>query len=228
MDRPTFWPTGRPGRLRGSSIAERFAGGKTPRPRSGEPSGLWTSAGTQPKEAAMRLVDARETTVSIASNMHNAAISFARMTVSVAALVTDEVRNGRRIIGYGFNSNGRYAQGGVLRGRLIPRILESPAESLLDPDSGVLDPLRIWDAAMRDEKPGGHGERAVAMAVVDMAAWDLAAKLARLPLDRALDYAERLEPYGLAWFEEPCAPLDYAGFTRLAASYEPPLATGEN
>ena len=264
----------------------------------------------------MRLVDARETTVSIASNMHNAAISFARMTVSVAALVTDEVRNGRRIIGYGFNSNGRYAQGGILRERLIPRILESPAESLLDPDSGVLDPLRIWDAAMRDEKPGGHGERAVAMAVVDMAAWDLAAKLAGLPLhvllaerfpnavradsamvyaaggyysdggveavqrelldytdmgyravkikvggepldddirrieavrnvlpddvtlavdanarldlERALDYAERLEPYGLAWFEEPCGPLDYAGFTRLAASYEPPLATGEN
>jgi len=45
----------------------------------------------------MRLVDARETTVSIASNMHNAAISFARMTVSVAALVTDEVR--RRAMG---------------------------------------------------------------------------------------------------------------------------------
>ena len=243
----------------------------------------------------MRLVDARETTVSIASNMHNAAISFARMTVSVAALVTDEVRNGRRIIGYGFNSNGRYAQGGILRERLIPRILESPAESLLDPDSGVLDPLRIWDAAMRDEKPGGHGERAVAMAVVDMAAWDLAAKLAGLPLhvllaerfpnavraDSAMVYAaggyysdggveavqrELLDYTDMGYRAvkikvggEPLdddirrieavrnvlpddvtlavdanarldldRALDYAGFTRLAASYEPPLATGEN
>jgi L-alanine-DL-glutamate epimerase-like enolase superfamily enzyme len=169
---------------------------------------------------------------------------------------------------------------------------------------------------MRNEKPGGHGERAVAMAVIDMAAWDLAAKLAGLPLhvllgelfphasrstaatvyaaggyyteggiadvqhellgyvdegyravkmkvggaplgedvrrieavrsvlpdgvtlavdanarldlDTAVEYAKALEPYDLAWFEEPCSPLDYAAFARLAVEYSPPLATGEN
>src|SRR5436309_1857137 len=31
------------------------------------------------------------------------------MTVSVLALVTDMVRDGKPMIGYGFNSNGRYA-----------------------------------------------------------------------------------------------------------------------
>ena len=130
----------------------------------------------------MRIVDAREITVPIGSSMRNAAIDFSGMTVSVAALVTDETRHGNPVIGYGFNSNGRYAQGGILRERLFPRILSASPDSLCDPDTGVLDPARIWDAAMRNEKPGGHGERAVAMAVIDMAAWDLAAKLAGLPL----------------------------------------------
>ena len=130
----------------------------------------------------MRIVDAREITVPIGSSMRNAAIDFSGMTVSIAALVTDQTRDGNPVIGYGFNSNGRYAQGGILHERLFPRILSAPPDSLCDPDTGVLDPTRIWDAAMRNEKPGGHGERAVAMAVIDMAAWDLAAKLAGLPL----------------------------------------------
>jgi L-alanine-DL-glutamate epimerase-like enolase superfamily enzyme len=42
------------------------------------------------------------------------------------------------------------------------------------------------------------------------------------------DYGRALEPYGLRWFEEPCAPLDYASFAALAETYRPPLATGEN
>ncbi len=51
---------------------------------------------------------------------------------------------------------------------------------------------------------------------------------AALPPERAMAYADRLAPYGLRWFEEPCAPQDYAGFARLARRYAPPLATGEN
>src|SRR5690606_34099316 len=134
----------------------------------------------------MRIVDIRELTVPIASEMSNAFISFSTMDVSVVAIVTDQRRAGRPVVGFGFNSNGRYSQGGLLRTRIIPRILNANPESLVDPDTGRLDPGRIWAAGMRDEKPGGHGERAVAMGILDMAAWDLAAKLADQPLHHLL------------------------------------------
>jgi D(-)-tartrate dehydratase len=39
---------------------------------------------------------------------------------------------------------------------------------------------------MRNEKPGGHGERSVAVGVLDMAVWDAVAKIAGLPLYRLL------------------------------------------
>src|ERR1700736_4522352 len=39
---------------------------------------------------------------------------------------------------------------------------------------------------MRNEKPGGHGERSVAVGVLDMAVWDAVAKIAGLPLFRLL------------------------------------------
>ena len=44
----------------------------------------------------------------------------------------------------------------------------------------------------------------------------------------ALAYAKALRPFGLAWFEEPCHPLDYALYAELAETYDAPLATGEN
>ena len=80
----------------------------------------------------MRIVAVKEETVSIASQIKNAYIDFSKMTVSALALVTDVIRDGRPVVGYGFNSNGRYAQGGILRERLIPRILEADADSLLE------------------------------------------------------------------------------------------------
>jgi len=130
----------------------------------------------------MRIVDIRHTTVPIESDMANAFISFASMDVSVLAIITDEVQDGRPVVGYGFNSNGRYAQQGLLAHRIVPRVLEASPDTLCDPATGRLDPLRIWQTGMRDEKPGGHGDRAVAVGILDMAAWDLAAKLAGRPL----------------------------------------------
>jgi L-alanine-DL-glutamate epimerase-like enolase superfamily enzyme len=44
----------------------------------------------------------------------------------------------------------------------------------------------------------------------------------------ALRYAKALAPFRLRWFEEPCDPLDFDLLAELAASYAPPLATGEN
>src|SRR4051794_38875245 len=134
----------------------------------------------------MRIVDIRATAVSISSPIRNAFIDFSKMDVSVVALVTDVVRDGRPVTGFGFNSNGRYAPHGLLRDRFIPRLREAEPGSLLSEDGGNLDPHRIWAILMTGEKPGGHGERSVAVGVLDMAVWDVVAKIEGKPLGRVL------------------------------------------
>jgi L-alanine-DL-glutamate epimerase-like enolase superfamily enzyme len=131
---------------------------------------------------SVRVTDIREATRPISSNIRNAYIDFSKMTVSLVAVVTDAVREGQRVIGYGFNSNGRYGQGGLIRERFAPRILEADPASLLDDAGANLDPDRVWAAMMRNEKPGGHGDRSVAVGTLDMAVWDAAAKIAGKPL----------------------------------------------
>jgi NAD(P)-dependent dehydrogenase (short-subunit alcohol dehydrogenase family) len=49
-----------------------------------------------------------------------------------------------------------------------------------------LDPFRLWNILMANEKPGGHGERSVAVGVIDMAVWDAVAKIEGKPLYRLL------------------------------------------
>lgn len=137
----------------------------------------------------MRIVDIRERTAPIASPIANAFIDFSKMTLSLVAVVTDVIRDGKPVIGYGFNSNGRYGQGGLIRERFAPRILQAAPESLLDAEGGNLDPGKVWAAMFTNEKPGGHGERSVAMGTIDMAVWDAVAKIAGKPLFRLL--AER-------------------------------------
>jgi L-alanine-DL-glutamate epimerase-like enolase superfamily enzyme len=134
----------------------------------------------------MKIVDIRETPVSIKSDIRNAYIDFSQMTVSALAVITDVVRDGKRVVGYGFNSNGRYAPSGLLRDRFIPRLLAAKPDSLLDDTGENLDPFKIWNIVMRNEKPGGHGERSVAVGVLDMAIWDAVAKTAGVPLYRLL------------------------------------------
>jgi L-alanine-DL-glutamate epimerase-like enolase superfamily enzyme len=265
----------------------------------------------------LKIVDIRERTVPLRSSLRNAFIDFTEMTTSVVAVVTDVVRRGRPVVGYGFNSNGRYAVGGLLRDRFIPRILRAGPDRLQDQAGANLDPHRIWDVMMAGEKPGGHGERSVAVGALDMALWDAVAKIEERPLFRvladrhhggsaderafvyaaggyyepgkgleglrdemrrylgmgytvvkmkiggaaldedrrrieavldvvgdgsrlavdangrfdlatALAYGEAMAPYGLRWYEEAGDPLDYQLQAALAASYAPPLATGEN
>jgi L-alanine-DL-glutamate epimerase-like enolase superfamily enzyme len=137
----------------------------------------------------MRIVNLRETTAPIASSIANAYIDFSKMTCSLVAVVTDVIRNGKPVIGYGFNSNGRYGQGGLIRERFMPRVLEADPATLLDDTGDNLDPDRIWKTLMKNEKPGGHGERSVAVGTIDMAVWDAVAKIAGKPLFRLL--AER-------------------------------------
>jgi L-alanine-DL-glutamate epimerase-like enolase superfamily enzyme len=134
----------------------------------------------------MRIIDVRQTTVPIASQLKNAYIDFSKMDVSVIAVITDVKRDGRTVVGYGFNSNGRYAPHGLLRDRFIPRLMEADPRSLLADDGQNFDPHRIWATLMTGEKPGGHGERSVAVGVIDMAVWDLVAKIEGKPLYRVL------------------------------------------
>lgn len=265
----------------------------------------------------MRIVDIREAVVPISSEIRNAYIDFSQMTVSVVALVTDFMHHGQPVVGFGFNSNGRYAPSGLLRDRIIPRLKAANPKSLLDETGENFDPVRIWEVLMRNEKPGGHGERSVAVGVIDMAAWDLVAKIAQVPLyrllaerygggqcqpkvfvyaaggyyypdkglsalqkemqgyldlgysvvkmkiggaslsedlrrieavlklleapdqlavdangrfelEKAVEYARALEPYGLRWYEEPGDPLDFELQANLVGHYSGPMATGEN
>jgi len=133
----------------------------------------------------MRIVAVRDIVAPIRSQIANAYIDFSQMTASVVAVVTDRVVDGKPVIGFGFNSNGRYAQHGLLGERFMPRLQLAEPESLLD-DSGLLDPVRCWAAMMKNEKPGGHGERSVAVGVLDMAVWDALAKAERKPLWKLL------------------------------------------
>lgn len=137
----------------------------------------------------MRIVEIRESTRPIRSDIRNAYIDFSKMTLSLVAVVTDVVRDGRPVVGYGFNSNGRYGQGGLIRERFVPRLLEADPASLLDETGENLDPHKIWNRMMINEKPGGHGERSVAVGTLDMAVWDAVAKIAGKPLYQLL--AER-------------------------------------
>lgn len=134
----------------------------------------------------MRIVDIREKTVSIASPIANAYIDFSKMTCSTVAVVTDVLRNGKPVVGYGFNSNGRYGQGALMRDRFLARVLEADPKTLIDHENDNLDPFAIWKTLMTNEKPGGHGERSVAVGTIDMAVWDAVAKIAGVPLWRVL------------------------------------------
>jgi L-alanine-DL-glutamate epimerase-like enolase superfamily enzyme len=137
----------------------------------------------------MKILEIREATRPIASPIRNAYIDFSKMTTSLVAVVTDVVREGKRVIGYGFNSNGRYGQGGLIRERFAARVMEAEPSTLLTDSGDNLDPDRVWATLMRNEKPGGHGERSVAVGTIDMAVWDAVAKIAGKPLFRLL--AER-------------------------------------
>ncbi len=134
----------------------------------------------------VRITEIREVTRPISSDIRNAYIDFSKMTISLVAVVTNVERDGRKVIGYGFNSNGRYGQGGLIRERFAPRIREADPASLLSEEGDNLDPDRVWAAMMRNEKPGGHGDRSVAVGTIDMAVWDAAAKIAGKPLFRWL------------------------------------------
>lgn len=134
----------------------------------------------------MKITKIEVQTVPISSPIRNAYIDFSKMTASALALTTDVIRDGKPVVGYGFNSNGRYAPTCLLNERFIPRLLEADPKDIVTDDGSNLDPHKIHNIVMANEKPGGHGERSVAVGVIDMAVWDAAAKIENKPLYQLL------------------------------------------
>ncbi len=132
----------------------------------------------------MRITAIRERTVALrvdaAGGPANAVVDFSHHTVSLVAVITDAIRDGKPVAGVAFDSIGRFAQSGILRDRMIPRVLAAPPDALLDA-SGRIDPAAVSARALRDEKPGGHGDRAAAAGALELACWDLNAKLGGEP-----------------------------------------------
>lgn len=134
----------------------------------------------------MKITRITARTVPLQSAIRNALVSFAEMTGTIVVVESDVVRHGRPVTGLGFGSIGRYAATAIVTDRLVPRLLGAAPTAYHDATGENVDPLRAWALMMRNEKPGGHGERSTAVGAVDMALWDLAAKLAGVPLWRLL------------------------------------------
>jgi L-alanine-DL-glutamate epimerase-like enolase superfamily enzyme len=137
----------------------------------------------------MKITDIRETSVALNSTLKNSSIDFSEMTTSVVAVITDVVRGGKPVVGYAFNSTGRYACGAQMRARFIPRILKVDPKALLNEAGDNLDPAKCVAVMMRNEKSGGHSERSVGIGTIEVAIWDAVAKIEEKPLHVGL--AER-------------------------------------
>src|SRR5690606_14702264 len=114
--------------------------------------------------------------------MNNAGINFQHMTASLVVMVSDVVRDGRPVVGVAFDSIGRYGHGALLRERFIPRIMAAHPDSYQADHGDGVDPFKLWEIMMANEKVGGHGERAGSVGILDAAAWDLQAKIEGKPL----------------------------------------------
>src|SRR5690349_2807407 len=134
----------------------------------------------------MRILDIREKAIPLRSNLRNSSFDFSEMTTSIVAVITDVKRDGRPVVGFAFNSTGRYACGAQMRARFIPRILAADPDSLLDDSGTNFSPEKILGVMMQREKSGGHSERSIPIGTIEVAAWDAVAKIAGEPLHRVL------------------------------------------
>src|ERR1700676_1958864 len=137
----------------------------------------------------MRILDIREKAVPLRSSLANSGFDFSEMTTSVVAVITDVKREGAPVVGFAFNSTGRYACGAQMRERFIPRILRADPASLIDDSAENFDAAKVLACMLQREKSGGHSERSIAIGTIEVALWDAVAKIEGKPLHRVL--AER-------------------------------------
>ncbi len=148
----------------------------------------------------MRIVAAKAQTIRLNAAARSASISFDDMTATALAIHTDARGNGKALTGLAFDSIGRYDHTGLLNDRFIPRLLSADPGDYAGEDGGI-DPFRAWAIVMKNEKPGGHGERSGAVGLIDAALWDLAAKSTDVPLWRCLSAPEAGNDNGNATLE---------------------------
>jgi D(-)-tartrate dehydratase len=134
----------------------------------------------------MRITDIREKAIPLRSSLRNSSFDFSEMTTSIVAVITDVRRDGHPVVGFAFNSTGRYACGAQMRARFIPRILAADPDALLDEAGSNLSPENILAVMMQREKSGGHSERSIPIGTIEVAVWDAVAKIAGEPLHRLL------------------------------------------
>jgi len=134
----------------------------------------------------MRILDIRERAVDIRSSQRNSRFDFSQMDTSVVAVMSDVVRDGQRLCGYAFNSFGRYNCSAMVRDRFAPRLLAAAPKSLLDADGANFDPARAVACMLQRERNGGHAERCIPVGTLEVALWDLVAKIEGRPLYRVL------------------------------------------
>src|SRR4030095_8284038 len=139
----------------------------------------------------MRITDIRETSIALNSTLQNSSCDFSEMPTSVVAVITDVKRDGKPVVGYAFNSTGRYACGAQMRARFIPRILKADAKTLLNEAGDNFDAAKVLAVMLRNEKSGGHSERSIGIGTIEVALWDAIAKIAEKPLHVLL--AERFD-----------------------------------
>src|SRR4026207_617200 len=117
----------------------------------------------------MRIVDIPEPASPLNSDLRTSGFDFSEMTTSVVAVITDVVREGKPVVGFAFNSTGRYACGAQMRARFIPRIMKADPKTLINEAGDNLDPEKILAVMMRNEKSGGHSERSVGIGTIEVA-----------------------------------------------------------
>jgi L-alanine-DL-glutamate epimerase-like enolase superfamily enzyme len=134
----------------------------------------------------MRILRVLETPVKLEGNISNALVNFSSHTVSALAIVTDQVKSGKPVIGLSFNSIGRFDQSGIIHSRMIPRLLAAIPSSLLDESGNRFSPQNVLACIMKNEKPGGHGDRAQAASAIELAIWDINARLNDEPVSATI------------------------------------------
>ena len=137
----------------------------------------------------MKILEIREKKVGFSTSIRNSVVDFSEVTGSIVAIVTDVIRGGKPVVGLGFNSIGRYAQSEIIMNRLVPRIMRTKPEDLLNDAGTNFVPEEIFKVMLKNEKPGGHGDRAHAVGAVEMALWDAVAKIEEKPLWKHLSDA---------------------------------------
>jgi D(-)-tartrate dehydratase len=134
----------------------------------------------------MRIVTIRECAVAINSTQRNSRFDFRSMDTSVVAVVTDVIRDGAPLCGFAFNSFGRYNCSAMIRDRFAPKLLAADPAALLDDAGTNFEPARAVEVMLQRERSGGHAERCIPIGTLELAIWDLVAKVEDRPLYRVL------------------------------------------